>query len=290
MPPETRNFDLSLGDHALRVRTIRSDDSAAGRRPTLVFLHDSLGCITVWRDFPARLAAALGCDALVYDRRGYGASSPFGPEPRQPAYLEDEAEVLTRVLDACGVREAVLFGHSDGGSIALVAAARDSARQPARVCAVVTEGAHVIVEELTLAGIRDAREALRTTDLRARLQRHHGERTDAVTSAWIDVWLSPGFRDWSITPYLPAVRCPVLVLQGSDDEYGTPAQVRTIVAGVAGPARAHFASGVGHTPHRAAQDEVLRLTTAFLAEFAPPRDERDERDPHGPTDVPLPRS
>jgi pimeloyl-ACP methyl ester carboxylesterase len=159
----------------------------------------------------------------------------------------------------------VLFGHSDGGSIALVAASR----YPDRVRAVVTEGAHVFVEELTLAGIREARETLRTTDLRERLWRHHGERTDAVTSAWIDVWLSPEFRDWTIVRHLPAIRCPVLVLQGTDDEYGTPEQVRAIAEGVSGPARAQLIAGVGHTPHRAAPDEVLRLTTAFLAETVP---------------------
>ena len=261
----TRSFALPFGDHHLRVRTIAADDPAARERPTLVFLHDSLGCITVWRDFPDRLAAALGCDALVYDRRGYGTSSPFGPEPRRPGYLEDEADVLGRVLDACGVAEALPFGHSDGGSIALVAAAR----LPDRVRAVVTEGAHVFVEELTLAGIRAARESLRTTDLRERLWRHHGERTDGVTSAWIDVWLSPEFRGWNIERHLPDVRCPVLVLQGADDEYGTPAQVRAIAEGVAGPARAHLLPGVGHTPHRAAPDEVVRLATAFLAAAVP---------------------
>ena len=265
MTARARDADLPLDDHALRVRTIAADDPAAAGRPTLVLLHDSLGCITVWRDFPERLAAALGCDALVYDRRGYGRSSPFAPEPRTPRYLEEEADVLARVLDACAVREAVLFGHSDGGSIALVAAAR----APARVRAVVTEGAHVFVEERTLAGIRDARDALRTTELRERLRRHHGERTDAVTAAWIDVWLSPGFRDWSIEHHLPHVRCPTLVLQGTEDEFGTPEQVRAIARGVAGPARAHLLPGVGHTPHRAAPDEVLRLTTGFLRETVP---------------------
>ena len=264
MPVTARSetFDLPFGDHALRVRTIAATDPAAERRPTVVFLHDSLGCITTWRDFPDRLAAALGCHALVYDRRGYGASSAFGPEPRRPGYLEDEATVLGRVLDACGIDEAILFGHSDGGSIALVAAARF----PERVAAVVTEGAHVFVEERTLAGIREAQETLRATDLRERLWRHHGARTDAVTAAWIDVWLSPQFRDWNIERYLPDVRCPVLVLQGTDDEYGTAEQVRTIAEGVAGPSRALLIPGVGHTPHRAAPDEVLRATTAFLSE------------------------
>jgi pimeloyl-ACP methyl ester carboxylesterase len=266
MPTESRTTDLSLGDHALRVRTIATARHTDRRRPTLVFLHDSLGCITAWRDFPDRLSTATACDAIVYDRRGYGASSPFGPQPRTPRYLEEEADVLMRVLDANQVSKAILFGHSDGGSIALVAAAR----YPERVRAVVTEGAHVFVEYVTLAGIRDAQEALRTTALRERLQRHHGDLTDGVTSAWIDVWLSPEFRDWNIEHYLPSIRCPVLVLQGIDDEFGTQAQVRAIAEGVAGPARAHLIPGVGHTPHRAAADEVVQLTTAFLAEFGVP--------------------
>ena len=253
-------FDLPLDDHALRVRTLTSADPAATRRPTLVFLHDSLGSIRLWRDFPERLAAAAGCHALVYDRRGYGESSPFAPEPRTPAYLEREAEPLRRVLDGCGVREAVLFGHSDGGTIALVAATRD----PERVRGVISEGAHVFVEELTLAGIRDAREALRTTDLAARLARYHGEKTAGVTAAWIHTWLSPAFRGWSIEPLLPAVRCPVLALQGEADEYGTPAQVDAIVRGVGGPARGWLVPGVGHTPHRDATEVVLQAALEFL--------------------------
>ena len=265
MPAQSQTFDLPLGDHALRVQTIASATPAASGRPTIVFLHDSLGCITLWRDFPERLAEALGCNALAYDRRGYGGSSPFGPELRTSGYLEDEADVLMRVLEACGGAQAVLFGHSDGGSIALVAAAR----WPDVIAAVVTEGAHVFVEDLTLAGIREARSALRTTDLRERLQRHHGERTDGVISAWIDTWLSPEFRDWSIARYLPSIRCPVLVLQGAEDEFGTPDQVRAIAEGVSGSARAQLIPDVGHTPHRAAPEEVLRLTTAFLSEMVP---------------------
>jgi pimeloyl-ACP methyl ester carboxylesterase len=261
--PTSRLFDLPLGDHSLRLRTITvaDDDDRVG--PTIIFLHDSLGCISVWRDFPDRLASTLGCDALIYDRRGYGASTPFGREPRRLDYLEDEADVLARVLDACGIGDSVLFGHSDGGSIALITAAR----RPDLVSAVITEGAHVFVEEATLAGIRAARATLRDTDLRDRLARHHGDRTDAVTSAWIDVWLSSEFRDWNIERYLPAIRCPVLALQGADDEYGTPDQVRAIIEGVAGPACGALIAGAGHTPHRANADEVIRLTEQFLADF-----------------------
>lgn len=262
-PPlmQSRRDHVQIDDHAVRVRTIAVVNPAADARPTLVFLHDSLGCISVWRDFPDVVSAALGCHALVYDRRGYGESSPFAPEPRRPSYLADEAAMLIRVLDATGVGDAVLFGHSDGGSIALLAAAHF----PKRVTAVVTEGAHVFVEERTLEGIRAAKELLRTTDLRERLWRHHGEQTDAVTAAWIDVWLSPEFRDWNIERDLQAIHCPVLVLQGVDDEYGTAEQVRAIVDGVRGVSEAHLIAGARHTPHREAREETLRLTTAFLA-------------------------
>jgi pimeloyl-ACP methyl ester carboxylesterase len=133
------------------------------------------------------------------------------------------------------------------------------------VHAVVTEGAHVFVEDVTLDGIREARETLATTNLREKLMRHHGDKTDGVTSAWIDTWLSPGFRDWNIASHLPRVTCPVLAIQGADDEYGSEAQVHAIVNGVGGSARSLMIPGVGHTPHRDAPDLVLDATVAFLS-------------------------
>jgi pimeloyl-ACP methyl ester carboxylesterase len=132
------------------------------------------------------------------------------------------------------------------------------------VRAIVTEGAHVFVEPVTLAGIQVAREALRTTDLREKLRRHHGDRTDGVTSAWIHTWLSPRFRNRNIESYLPHVVCPALIIQGSADEYGTERQVQTIIDGVSGPVKSLLLAGVGHTPHREAADDVLMATTRFL--------------------------
>jgi len=275
-PPPTATVtdaDLVVGDHHLRVRTIMSSAPGADGRPTLVFLHDSLGCISAWRDFPERLSAAVGCHALVYDRRGYGQSAPFPAAARQPDYLEAEAHALERLLatqlDGRTNRQAVLFGHSDGGSIALLAAAL----YPHRVCAIVTEGAHVFVEEVTLSGIRAAQELLHTTDLRERLWRHHGERTDGVTSAWIDVWLSPEFRAWNMERFLPRITCPALILQGADDEYGTAAQVQAIVEGIGrgegSGAIADLIEGARHTPHKEAPNTVLTLTLGFLADRVP---------------------
>ena len=144
--------------------------------PTLVFLHDSLGCIALWRDFPAALGAATGCPTLSYDRQGYGQSSPFASTERPINYLEVEADLLLRLLEQCAVEQAILFGHSDGGSIALLAAAK----HPASIRAVVTEGAHIFVEEVTLQGIREAVQAYRTTALPERLRNYHGAKTNAV--------------------------------------------------------------------------------------------------------------
>ena len=258
--PACQEFSLELDGAALRVQTLRVPDPAADHRPWLVFLHDSLGCITLWRDFPARLALATGHHGLVYDRRGYGQSAPFAAAARTPAYLEAEAPVLAQLLDACQIAQAILFGHSDGGSIALLAAAG----YPGRVAAVVTEGAHVFVEELTLAGIRAARQQYHATTLPARLARYHGAKTEAVFRAWADTWLSPDFRAWNIEAYLPLIQCPVLVMQGEDDEYGTPAQVAAIASQVSGPARAVLLPGAAHTPHKEAPEATLRLAAEFI--------------------------
>lgn len=233
---------------------------SAGARPTLVFLHESLGCIDTWREFPTFLAVAVGCDAIVYDRLGYGLSAPMSDAPRTLRYLHTEAERLFALLDVLGIDDVVLFGHSDGGSIALLAAAM----QPTRVRGVITEGAHVFVEEETLQGIRIAQALMAKTDLPVRLARYHGDKVARLTSAWIDTWLSPEFRDWNIEADLQGATCPALVMQGDGDEYGTAAQVDAIVAGWSGDARPLMIPGARHTPHREAQAVVLKTSTAFV--------------------------
>ncbi|UYZ57863.1 alpha/beta fold hydrolase [Hymenobacter latericus] len=265
-PAELIITETDLGfaaGYTLRVQRLLPASPAAAPRPTLVFLHDSLGCIRLWRDFPARLAAATGCPALVYDRRGYGQSSAFADEARTNRYLEQEAPVLRQVLDACQLEQAILFGHSDGGSIALLAAAL----HPERVVGVITEGAHVFVEDLTLAGIRAAQQQYRSTNLPERLARYHGSKTDAVFRAWAGTWLAPAFRSWNIESYLPRVQCPLLVLQGEADEYGTAAQVQAIARQAGGPARSVLLPGAAHTPHKEAPTETLQLATDFVRQL-----------------------
>lgn len=259
-PVHARDVDVRVGTATLRVRRLSHAAIPEPGRLTIVFLHDSLGCIALWRDFPEQLALATQCDALVYDRQGYGESSPFDAPPRTTQYLEEEADRLPDLLGACGVERAILFGHSDGGSIALVAAAK----HPTGIQAVVSEGAHVFVEDITLDGIRHARELMRTTDLRSRVARYHGARTDEVIARWIETWLRPEFRDFNIEHFLRGIRVPTLVLQGMRDEFGSEAQVRAIAGGVAAASEAHMIPGAAHNPHKEATEDTLRITVAFL--------------------------
>ena len=225
-----------------------------------MFLHDSLGCIALWRDFPARVAAATNCHALVYDRRGYGQSWPMTAAPRPQDYHAQEVPDLWHVLDHFGIARAVLVGHSDGGTIALLAAGQ----APARVAGVVTEGAHVLVEEETLAGIRQAQQQYQTSNLPDKLARYHGTKTDTLFRAWAETWLRPSFRSWNIAAQLPALQCPVLVLQGDADEFGTWVQVDTILNHVGSTARSERLRGVGHTPHKESPEQTLTLITDFV--------------------------
>lgn len=232
-------------------------------RPTLVFLHDSLGCAAFWRAFPDQLAGLTACNVLVYDRKGYGASEPFDARPRGTDYLEREADVLNALLDACSIRQAILFGHSDGGSIALIAAAR----YPHRIAGLIAEAAHIFVEEVTLHGIRAAVERYATTDLPQRLERYHGSKAESVFRAWTGTWLREDFRSWSIEHLLPLITCPVLVIQGDADAFGTMAQVDGIVQRVRGKAESFILPGIGHTPHREEEVETMARSAGFVNEI-----------------------
>jgi pimeloyl-ACP methyl ester carboxylesterase len=238
----------------------------AGDGPPIVFLHEGLGCITMWRRFPQALCTRLGRAGLVIDRHGHGTASPFEDPVRGGHaldYHEREAEALIACLDAEGIETAVLFGHSDGGTIALLAAAL----APDRIDAIVTEAAHIFVEDITLAGIRDAVAVYETPEnqLRAALLRHHGDaRADKVFWRWADAWLSPQFKDWNIEHRLSGIRCPALVIQGLEDEYGSPEQVHAICRQVSGPATPLLIEGSGHAPHADSEAVVAAAVEAFL--------------------------
>jgi len=230
---------------------------------TLVFLHEGLGSCSTWRDFPERLAAACGLAGLVYSRGGYGASDPVAL-PRPLTYLEDEAQILPHVLDAAGVERAILFGHSDGASIALLHAATGDPR----LAALVLEAPHVFVEDCAIEAIAQIREDYLRTDLRSRLARHHGANVDVAFRGWNDAWLDPAFRRWNIEACLPRIRVPILLFQGDADPYGTLRQADAIAAASGGPVRIERLAACGHTPHREREAEVLRTTASFLGALA----------------------
>ncbi len=233
--------------------------------PTLVFLHDGLGCVALWRDFPQRLAAATGCGALVYSRLGHGRSDP-GELPRSLRFMHEEAKVLPEVMDAAGVRKAVLVGQSDGGSIALIHAGSPDSR---RVLAVVTEAAHVFSEEKTRQAITAAMREYRHGTFREKLFRYHGDNVDSAFGGWAGAWLDAGFGDWNIEACLPRVRVPVLAIQGDADEYGTLRQVDAIEAGCGGRVERLVFAGVGHSPHRERPDRMIAAIAAFLRTVFP---------------------
>jgi pimeloyl-ACP methyl ester carboxylesterase len=236
------------------------EPEGAPAAPVLVLLHEGLGSTGFWKDLPEVLAARHGLAVFLYDRRGYGRSDPE-PLPRPLDYLDRMALLeLPAVLDAAGIGRAILLGHSDGGTIALLAAAAF----PERIAAVIAIAAHLFVEEATVAGIRAAVEAFEAGDLRRRLARFHGERSEAVFRAWADTWLDPRFRSWTIEDRLAAVRCPLLVLQGEADEYATPAQVEAIARAVRGPVRAALLPGADHVPHHRARAPTLAAIDSFL--------------------------
>ena len=258
-----------LGQH-LEYRWIgpRPDDA-----PTIVFLHEGLGCQQTWRDFPDRLAFATGCGALVYSRIGHGASDPVrGPRPIR--FMHDEGlDVLPAIVEHFRLGEVVLFGHSDGASIAVVYAGARSRGVggpqglplgPGPVRALVLEAPHVFVEPVCVERIARVTEEYETTRLRERLARYHGANTDSMFRSWTDVWLRPEFARWNIEEYLPSIECPVLVVQGEDDEYGTLAQVDAVLTQVKGPAESLVLPRCGHSPHSDRPSEVLEAASRFL--------------------------
>lgn len=235
---------------------------AAPGGPSLVFLHEGLGCVSLWKEFPDAVARATGLGVLVYSRAGYGRSSPV-PLPRPLTYMHDEAlRVLPRVLAGAGLGDVVLLGHSDGGSIALVFAGAGTGR--ARVRGAILEAPHVFCEDLSVASIEEARRAYEDGDLRPRLARHHGDNVDVAFWGWNRAWLDPGFRRWNVEEHLPAIRAPLLVLQGREDPYGTAAQYEAIAAKAGAPVEVRVLERCGHAPHRDQPEATLAAVVAFV--------------------------
>jgi pimeloyl-ACP methyl ester carboxylesterase len=228
-------------------------------RPTLVFLHEGLGSVAMWRDFPAKVAAATGCRTLVYSRYGYGESDLLA-EPFGVRYMHDEALVaLPELLDKLGIDKPVLVGHSDGGSIALIHAGGAGRA----VAGLILMAPHVFVEDLSIASIAQAKVTFETTDLGQKLGKYH--RDPAKTFwGWNDIWLHPDFRAWNIEECLPKIACPVLALQGEDDEYGTTAQVEAIRRQAKGEVEVLMLADCRHSPHKDQPQATLEAMAGFI--------------------------
>jgi len=235
--------------------------------PWLVILHEGLGSLAMWRDFPQALCSACGVRGLVYSRPGYGYSSPRPAEEHwAPEFMHRQArEVLPALLSALGApAHYSLLGHSDGGSIALIHAAT----YPRTGAAAIVMAPHIRVEPLSIESIEAARHAYLTTDLRARLARYHAN-VDSAFWGWNDMWLAPAFRDWSIEALLPSIRCPVLAIQGRQDQYGTMAQIDGISSALPEAQCDRLClQGCGHSPHRDQPEAVISATADFLSRLA----------------------
>ena len=243
-------------------RTIELETAWVGERdspmPPVVFLHEGLGSVSAWREFPDRFCRANGLRGLVWSRYGYGRSTPKPPTERwAPDFMHRQAhEVLPALLGRLHIERPWLFGHSDGGSIALLHAARHA------VAGLVAVAPHVFVEDVSVTSIEGARVAYETTDLRARLARHHAD-PDSAFRGWNDIWLDPAFREWNIEAEIASIRCPVLAVQGEDDEYGTLEQIRAIARRVP-QTELLVIPHCGHSPHRDQADVLTREAGRFI--------------------------
>ena len=248
---------LDLGDQQLEYRWVGPRPNAA---PTLVLLHEGLGCVGLWGDFPERLATATGLGVFLYSRAGYGASSTIAL-PRPINYMDPEAKaVLPRVLQAIGFQRGLLIGHSDGASIATIYA---GSTEDHRISGLVLIAPHFFAEEMGLAAIAQAKVAFEGGDLRQRLARWH-QNVDAAFKGWNGAWLDPGFRAWDITDALAYIRVPVAIIQGVDDQYGTQRQIAVAEEECYCPVEVTLLDGVQHAPQRESPDRVAQV----IAEFA----------------------
>jgi pimeloyl-ACP methyl ester carboxylesterase len=227
-------------------------------RPPLVFLHEGLGSVALWRDFPDKVAGRLGGRTLLYSRFGYGQSEGIS-RPRTSRFMHEEAlDVLPVLLDGLAIEHPLLIGHSDGASIALIHAAASG--RP--VAGLVLMAPHVVVEQVTVDSIARVRETYHSTDLRSRLAKYHA-RVDDAFLGWADIWLLPEFRDWSIQDLVVGVSQPMLLIQGRDDEYGTLDQIDRITARARAPVSQLILDGCGHSPHRDQEAAVLDAIVSF---------------------------
>jgi pimeloyl-ACP methyl ester carboxylesterase len=261
---KVRSF-IDIDGISLECLNLQFDGAEA--KPTLVFLHEGLGCIELWRDFPENLCAALDLNGFIYSRQGYGASDPI-PLPRPLDFMHQEAmNVTSPVLSAARINSAILIGHSDGGSISLIHA---GAIKDPRVKAITTIAAHVFNEELTVKSIQESKKAYETENLRERLKKYHGSNVDCAFWGWNDTWLNPDFWNWNLEEFLPSIGVPTLIMQGADDQYGTNEQITAIEKGLICLNQTVIIPGAKHSPHLEQQDITINKIQTFINQHIAP--------------------
>ncbi len=257
---------IDVSSAILQVKKI--DVQPPNDKPTIVFLHDALGSIAQWRDFPEILAARCGLNCLVYDRCGYGLSScgeradaelEFRPTVRPNDYLHQEADILEALLLKLGIRQPIIFGHSDGATIALLYAAKYKPK------AIISEAAHVFVEDITLEGIHETLK--NDTEIKEKLKKYHKNQAETIFNAWHQTWLSTTFQTWNIEKEITQITCPVCIIQGENDEYGTMEQVNKIQKAVNGFSEINMIKDCGHFPHLEKRDAVLNVVQGFILKY-----------------------
>ncbi len=241
-------------------KNLLSDD-----KTLLVFLHEGLGCSEQWKDFHEIISEKLQMPALVYDRYGYGKSEEVSGA-RNPDFLEKEAKVfLPGIFEKLNISEQkkVLFGHSDGGTIAII----HTSIFPENIIGIITEAAHVFIDEITESGLKNTVKFFKTTDLKEKLEKYHGNKTESMFKTWTDVWLSAEMSGWNIEHYLPGIKCPFLAIQGKNDNYGSYRQLESIKNQTSGKTKILFIPDCGHVPHHQAREIVTEEVVRFVRDL-----------------------
>jgi len=257
---------LTAGGHRLEYRIVEPRGARARQRTMIVLLHEGLGSVAMWKDFPDALVARTGHPVLVYSRHGHGQSAQL-TQPRHVDYMHHEATtVLPELLSQLEVRNPLLIGHSDGASIAIIHAGSGSGSGSGNaVSGLILMAPHVFVEQVSIDAIAEAKRTFETTDLAAKLARYHNH-PESMFPGWNDIWLHPDFRDWNIEHFLPAIHSPLLVIQGQNDPYGTLAQVDAIEQSAGGPVKKLVLPDCGHSPHIDCREKMIEVVDAFLRE------------------------
>ncbi|WP_457552453.1 alpha/beta fold hydrolase [Desulfobacula sp.] len=251
---------LKLGKKKIEILWHKQGEK---NHPTLIFLHEGLGCTKMWKDFPEKLSQKTGCPALVFSRFGYGRSDP-APLPWKINFMHKQAlHILPDIIKKTGIKTYILIGHSDGGSIGLIFSGSPIAKELNGLKGLITEATHVFCEQITVNCIKQAKINYDTRNLKQGLEKYHGKNTDNAFRGWNDVWLNPNFMNWNIEKYLGKIKIPMIAIQGKDDQYGTVKQLESIKRNVK-QVQAFLIDECRHSPHLEKPEIVLKIMTRFI--------------------------